>query len=184
MSRHDDSSSPEDSSSPGSTCSPWGARSTTSWMLARVSCCGGSSTVRWTHRRPSARCGDAFAKEIQATLDGGAARRPARAALESAQIHRTPPPREVGSAPWGSSCRAVAQLPRHINNDRCWMPAGWFIAGGDPDAEDRTSRRTLFVGERWLRRYGHGGRDSLRRAPQRRRRRSRGLFNAAGLYGM
>jgi len=51
------------------------------------------------------------------------------------------------SAPWRH------RVPDDLGPDECWMPAGWFVSGGDPDAVDSISRRRLFVGDRRVRRF-------------------------------
>lgn len=54
----------------------------------------------------------------------------------------------------GASATWVHRLPDATALERaCWMPAGWFVSGGDPDAADGIRRRRLFVGDRLMQEY-------------------------------
>ncbi len=47
----------------------------------------------------------------------------------------------------------VHRVPALRSPDDCWMPAGWFVSGGDPLASDGIARRRLFVGDRIVQRH-------------------------------
>ena len=40
---------------------------------------------------------------------------------------------------------AALRLPRAVGPDEVWVPPGWFIAGGDPEASDSLPRRRVWV---------------------------------------